>query len=141
VLGDPTEGALKVAAAKAHLDPVRLEARFARVGEVPFSSERKLMSTAHADDEQPQRVLLMTKGAPDVLLARCTREQTGDAESALTAGRRAEILTSIDRLAGQALRTMGLAYRVLPAAVLPHAGAEQELVWLGVAGMIDPAAA
>jgi len=138
VLGDPSEGALKVAAAKAGLETVRLEARFARVSEVPFSSERKLMSTAHADSEQPERVLLMTKGAPDVLLARCTHEQSGDAERALTAARRSEIQASIDRLAGQALRTIGLAYRVLPAAARPQAKAEQELVWLGVAGMIDP---
>jgi Ca2+-transporting ATPase len=138
VLGDPTEGALKVAAVKARLDSVRLEARFARVGEVPFSSERKLMSTAHADDEQPQRVLLMTKGAPDVLLARCTHEQRGDAERALGTARRAEIQASIDRLAAQALRTMGLAYRVLPAEAQAQAEAERELVWLGVAGMIDP---
>ena len=140
VLGDPLEAALKVAAAKAGLDPARLEARFARIGEVPFSSERKLMSTAHADSEQPDRVVLMTKGAPDLLLARCTREQDGDAESALTDARRAEIRASIDRLAGQALRTIGLAYRVLPAAARLHVKAEQEqnLVWLGVAGMIDP---
>ena len=138
VLGDPSEGALKVAAAKAGLETERLEARFARVGEVPFSSERKLMSTAHADSEQADRVLLMTKGAPDLLLERCTHEQSGDAESALTATRRAEIRASIDRLAGQALRTIGLAYRVLPAAAQPQPKAEQELVWLGVAGMIDP---
>ena len=140
VLGDPSEGALKVAAAKAGLDPARLEARYARVGEVPFSSERKLMSTAHADSEQAGRVLLLSKGAPDVLLARCTHEQSGDAETALSAARRAAIQASIERLAGQALRTIGLAYRVLPAAAPPQAYAaqEQELVWLGVAGMIDP---
>ena len=138
VLGDPLEAALKVAAAKAGLDPARLEARFARIGEVPFSSERKLMSTAHADSEQPDRVVLMTKGAPDLLLARCTREQDSDAESALTDARRAEIQAAIDRLAGQALRTIGLAYRALPAAARLRAEAEQELVWLGVAGMIDP---
>ena len=138
VLGDPSEGALKVAAAKAGLEAGRLEARFARVGEVPFSSERKLMSTAHADSEQPERLLLMTKGAPDVLLARCTREQCGAAENALDAARRAEIHASIERLAGQALRTIGLACRALPAAAQPQAEQEQELVWLGVAGMIDP---
>ena len=138
VLGDPLEGALKVAAAKAGIEAAPIGARFARVGEVPFSSERKLMSTAHADGERPERLLLMTKGAPDVLLARCTHEQRGDTESALTAARRAEIQSSIDRLAGQALRTIGLAYRVLPPAAQPRAQAEQQLVWLGVAGMIDP---
>ena len=138
VLGDPLEGALKVAAEKAGIEAAPLEARFARIGEVPFSSERKLMSTAHADCERPERLLLMTKGAPDVLLARCTHEQRGDTESALTAARRADIQSSIDRLAGQALRTIGLAYRVLPPAAQPQAQAEQQLAWLGVAGMIDP---
>jgi len=138
VLGDPSEGALKVAATKAGLEPARFEARFARVGEVPFSSERKLMSTAHTDSEQPDCIVLMTKGAPDVLLARCTREKIGDTESSLTAARRGEIQDATDRLAGRALRTIGLACRVLPAATPAHAQAEQELVWLGVAGMIDP---
>jgi Ca2+-transporting ATPase len=85
VLGDPTEGALKAAAMKAGLDAERIEARFARVGEIPFSSERKLMSTAHRDSERPDRAVLMAKGAPDVLLARCTHEKVGDAERPLCA--------------------------------------------------------
>ena len=140
VLGDPTEGALKVAAMKAGLDAPTLEERFARVGEIPFSAERKLMSTAHADSEAPDRFVLMAKGAPDVLLARCTHEKVGDAERALTAGRRAEIRAAVDRLAGEALRTLGLAQRILPAAIAtrPHKAAEEALVWLGVVGMIDP---
>jgi Ca2+-transporting ATPase len=140
VLGDPTEGALKVAALKAGVDPARIEVRFARVGEIPFSAERKLMSTAHTDRERPGHAVLMTKGAPDVLLARCTHEKAGDAERALSEERRAAIQASIERLAAEALRTLGLAYRVLPGtdvARLP-AEAEEELVWLGVAGMIDP---
>jgi len=140
VLGDPTEGALKVAAMKGGLDPMRLETRLARVGEIPFSSERKLMSTLHADLESPDRALLMTKGAPDVLLARCTHERIVDTERALTAERRAEIRAAIDGLAGEALRTLGLAYRLLPLAAatrLPE-DAEEELTWLGVAGMMDP---
>ena len=69
VQGDPTEGALIVAARKAGLEAEALDARFDRVGEVPFSSERKLMSTIHTDAEQQQRLLVITKGAPDVLLA------------------------------------------------------------------------
>jgi Ca2+-transporting ATPase len=140
VLGDPTEGALKVATMKAGLDPERLEASFPRVGEIPFSSERKLMSTAHTDRTHGERAVLMAKGAPDVLLARCTREQVGDAERPLTAERRAEIQAAIDRLAGEALRTLGLAYRALPPALvtLLHEEAEEDFVWLGVAGMMDP---
>jgi Ca2+-transporting ATPase len=138
VTGDPTEGALRVAATKAGLDPARLEARFERVGELPFSAERKLMSTAHADRERDGRVVLMTKGAPDVLLARCTRERVGAAERTLTADRRAEILAGVERLAGDALRTLGLATRELPGVPPDGGDVERELVWLGVAGMIDP---
>ena len=81
--GDPTEGALLVAARKAGLSAEALDARLPRVGEVPFSSERKLMSTIHRDTEQQDRGIVFTKGAPDVLLARCTLR----ARRATTGGR------------------------------------------------------
>src|SRR4029079_14617067 len=84
VHGDPTEGALGGAGRKAGLMADVLTGRFARVGELPFSSERKLMSTLHTDAESEGRVLLFTKGAPDVLLARCTQERVGDARRPLT---------------------------------------------------------
>src|SRR5690606_24389584 len=71
VQGDPTEGALIVAARKAGLTEEALDARFERIGEVPFSSERKLMSTVHTDAEQQTQLMAATKGAPDVLLGRC----------------------------------------------------------------------
>ena len=140
VLGDPTEGALKVAAIKAGHDPARLDARLPRVGEVPFSAERKRMSTAHADAAEPGGALLIAKGAPDMLLARCTHELVGDAARALDAARRAAIQAATDALAAEALRTLGLAERRLPAAAAAQlrADAEGELVWLGVVGMIDP---
>ena len=141
VVGDPTEGALKVAAIKAGISPAHMHLHFARVGEIPFSSERKLMSTAHTHaTEKGGPTTLFVKGAPDVLLARCRAEQVNDSERLLTNARRREIQDSINALADEALRTLGLAYRLLPpdeAAAL-HPGAEEELVWLGVVGMIDP---
>jgi Ca2+-transporting ATPase len=106
VQGDPTEGALIVAARKAGLEADALAARFARVPEVPFSSDRKLMSTVHTDAERRERLLAFTKGAPDVLLARCPWEQVGEERRPLDAERRTRILQSIEELAGEALRTL-----------------------------------
>ena len=141
VVGDPTEGALKVAALKAGLSPDRLHSRFARVGEIPFSSERKLMSTAHTHVTKAEAVTtLFVKGAPDMLLARCCAEQVGDSERPLTNARRMAIQHLIDALADEALRPLGIAHRLLPddLAKALHPSAEEELVWLGMVGMIDP---
>ena len=84
VQGDPTEGALLVAARKCGLNSDALDKRLPRVGEVPFSSERKLMSTLHRDLEQQARGIVFTKGAPDVLLTRCSFEVPGDGRRPLT---------------------------------------------------------
>jgi P-type Ca2+ transporter type 2C len=144
VQGDPTEGALLVAARKAGVQTEALEARLPRVSEVPFSSERKLMSTVHRDTEQQDRGIVFTKGAPDVLLSRCSRELAGDERRPLTPERRLEILQINDQLAGQALRTLGVAGRWLPGDVLashadrPDESVEQDLVFAGLIGMIDP---
>jgi Ca2+-transporting ATPase len=142
VQGDPTEGALIVAARKAGLERERLHQRFARVGEVPFSSERKLMSTLHTDAEIEGRVLLFTKGAPDVLLTRCTCELVGDEWRPLTDRRRGEILAANDALAGRALRTLGVAFRAAVDGTLTRGDigeqVERDLVFAGLIGMIDP---
>ena len=142
VQGDPTEGALIVAARKVGLDIERLEARFARVGEVPFSSERKLMSTIHADTLKREQLLVFTKGAPDVLLMRCSREFVGGEARPLDQARREQILRSCEELAGEALRTLGVAYRPLAGGAFDTMAMderiEQDLVFAGVIGMIDP---
>ncbi len=142
VQGDPTEGALIVAARKAGLAEKALGARFERVGEIPFSSERKLMSTIHADAERQAALRTFTKGAPDVLLARCSHELVGEEVRPLTGQRRADILSSNEALAGEALRTLGVAFRSLPAREGrsdPSDGdVEHDLVFLGLIGMMDP---
>ncbi len=142
VQGDPTEAALVVAARKAGLADEALDARFVRVGEVPFSSERKLMSTVHSDAERKERLLVFTKGAPDVLIARCSHEMVGDTKRPLDDARRSEILKLNESLAGEALRTLGVAGRQLSANALEKGevdhSVEQELVFLGLIGMIDP---
>lgn len=142
VQGDPTEGALIVAARKVGLADEMLDARYDRIGEVPFSSERKLMSTVHTDSEREEHIQVFTKGAPDVLLGRCNRERVGNTTRPLTPERRAEILTSNEELASEALRTLGVAARSLPAEgfepedIGEHV--EKDLVFVGLIGMIDP---
>ncbi len=142
VHGDPTEGALIVAARKAGLTDEALSERFRRVGEVPFSSERKLMSTLHADRDREGRLRVFTKGAPDVLLPRCTHELVGDRTRPLDERRRAEIRATNEALAAQALRTLGVAFRTqLPEALdagTADEAMEQDLVFVGLVGMIDP---
>jgi len=142
VQGDPTEGALLVAARKAGLTDEALDARFRRIGEVPFSSERKLMSAVYTDAEHGERILVFTKGAPDVLLARCTHELVGDGLRPLTEARRAEILRTNDALAAEALRTLAVASRALPADAFSGDGVDQhveeELAFAGLIGMLDP---
>jgi Ca2+-transporting ATPase len=86
VQGDPTEGALIIAARKAGLEDEALDARFERVGEVPFSSKRKLMTTIHTDAQRQERLLVFTKGAPDILLARCSNGTGGRREPAPDSG-------------------------------------------------------
>src|SRR5690606_33667539 len=125
-------------------DERTLDARFPRVGELPFSSARKMMSTLHRDVERSGRTLVFTKGAPDLVLARCTQELVGDEPRPLDAARRAAIEASTDELAAGAMRTLAIAMRTLPEAVDPgQAGAagdavETGLCFLAVVGIIDP---
>ncbi|MFV9504666.1 MAG: cation-translocating P-type ATPase [Oscillochloridaceae bacterium umkhey_bin13] len=143
IQGDPTEGALIVAARKADLTEADLTARFTRVGEVPFSSERKLMSTIQTDLERPAHLIVFTKGAPDILLEHCQEEWHATGSQPLSAERRAQILATNAELGTAALRTLGIAFRTLPPP-LPEDPAtldeqiEQQLVFLGLVGMIDP---
>ncbi len=145
VQGDPTEGALLVAARKAGLEKEALDARFERVGEIPFSSLRKLMTTVHtdADAQMHERLLVFTKGAPDLLLECCSSELVGEEAKPLTDERRTAILKQNEELASEALRSLGVAFRSLPADALEikevDESLEQDLVFAGLIGMIDPA--
>ncbi len=126
--GDPTEVALVEAARTEGLDKAQLEQETPRRGEVPFDSDRKLMSTVHALPQGGFRVCV--KGAPDVLLSRC----------ALPEGEKRAALAANDAMAQQALRVLGVAERrleTLPAALTPET-LEQNLTFLGLMGMMDP---
>jgi Ca2+-transporting ATPase len=142
ILGDPTEASLIVAARKAGLEAEQLKRRFARVGEVPFSAQRRLMSTVHTDAATEGRMLVFTKGAPDVLLERCTHELVGEQHRPLSPERRRQILEANDALTGRALRTLGVAFRAsIDGSLTPGdigADLERDLVFAGLVGMMDP---
>src|SRR5690606_23934964 len=142
VQGDPTEGALIVAARKSGFIDEVLSARFERIAELPFSSERKLMSTIHRDARRAELLLSFTKGAPDVLLARCTQEEVGEEKRPLTEERRAEIARANEALASEGMRTLGVALRLIPRDAFSRENVdehiEEDLVFLGLIGMIDP---
>ena len=137
IQGDPTEAAFLVAEQKLGIQEERLS-RYRRVAEIPFSSERKMMTTVDEDDAEAG-VVIVTKGAPDVLLDRCTREYRAGSEIDLTPERREQILASVDSLADQALRTLAVAYRRTEAIDdVEEEHLENDLIMVGVVGLIDP---
>ncbi len=158
IVGDPTEGALIVAAAKAGALHVDIDEAYPRENEVPFDSERKRMITIHDvrepspedpspfyDKEHLHWDVIAVKGAPDVVLDLCTRYQTSNDESkSLDEAARARILEANDAMTRDALRVLGMAYRTVPE-VPENSGSldteelEKDLVFVGLAGMIDPA--
>jgi Ca2+-transporting ATPase len=131
VRGDPTEGALVVAAAKAGLEKRDLDADFPRVNEIPFSSETKRFTTLH---ETPQSVVAYAKGAPEVILESCTQQLSAAGPTALDGDERQALLAAAQQMAGEALRVLAVARR--SDATLETA--EREMTFLGLVGMIDP---
>ena len=131
VKGDPTEGALVVAAAKAGLDKAELDARFPRIGEIPFTSETKRMTTLHASNGD---AIAYAKGAPEIILDGCNRLLTEHGEMELTDAAEEIIVAAAGQMAGEALRVLALASK--PSATLQNA--EQGMIFLGLVGMIDP---
>ena len=137
VTGEPTEAALVRWAVAQGLSPSALRAQYPRVAEAPFDSERKRMSTLHADGSS---VVQYTKGAPDVLLPLCDRIWIDGRAEPMTDAHRAEIAARNHAMTGSALRVLAAAmrtYDALPGDTSP-AALEQHLCFLGLAGMIDP---
>jgi Ca2+-transporting ATPase len=131
VKGDPTEGALVVAAAKAGLDKVDLDAQYPRVNEIPFTSETKRMTTLH---KVGQNVIACSKGAPEVILDSCTKQLTDKGETPLDSEGRKAILEIARQMAGEALRVLAIASKTGAS----FESAEREMTFLGLVGMIDP---
>ena len=139
IQGDPTEAAFLVAEVKLGTRD-RRAGRFRRVGEIPFTSERKLMTSLESDAQRSGRIAVITKGAPDVLLGRCSRVQVGDRTEPLDESWRRRILHDVERLSDEAFRTLAVAYRPLETATPPELdeSLEQDLVYAGMVGIIDP---
>ena len=139
IQGDPTEAAFLVAERKLGVTERRVR-RFERVAEIPFTSERKRMSTIEKDHEQGDSQVLITKGAPDVLLGRCTRVRIGTDVVELTDVIRQRILADVAELSSDALRTLAVAYRPLieGETAKPSEDLEQDLIFVGTVGIIDP---
>lgn len=142
VVGDPTEGALLAAAAKAGVDPAAIERNAPKVGEIPFDSERKRMSVLRrvATADGRAVVALTVKGAPDVVLARCSAIRDANSVRPLTETDRESIHHELAAFADRALRVLAAAERDLPAMPeqLDPEIVERNLTWLGLAGMVDP---
>jgi P-type Ca2+ transporter type 2C len=137
LVGDPTEGALLVAARKGGLDLEEELVVRPRVGELPFDPDRKRMSTVHTG---PEGTTLRCKGAPQELLGRCTRIRVRGEDVPLDEAWRERVLAANDELARASMRVLGVAVRQLPegAAGWSADALEQDLTLLGLVGMLDP---
>lgn len=154
-VGDPTEVSLIVAARKVKAD--RKYANYTRIGEIPFTSDRKRMAVVAQDNADAGRLTVFAKGAPDVLLGYCSRIAVNGAVRPMTQGDRQQILAAVERLSAEAYRTLGQAYRQLgtaslaavPGVRINAAGhvadiadqsdvLESDLIWVGMVGIIDP---
>ena len=131
IKGDPTEAALVVAAGKAGIVKSELDSQFPRVAEIPFTSESKRMTTLH---KTPDGTVAFAKGAPEIMLDCCIRQMNETGGFELRGATRAEILDAAQEMAGEALRVLAVAYK--PQATIKDA--EQNMVFLGLVGMIDP---
>jgi len=160
IVGDPTEGALLALAGKGQIDPIHWREHLARLGEVPFTSERKRMSVIVSDEQailaqqQPQVAallqrfadreaahpkLLFSKGSPELVLERCTHHLTNGDRPSLTDSDRQEILQQNNQMASRGLRVLGVAYKPISSRANPTdwEAEEDDLVWLGLVGMLD----
>ncbi|WP_206911704.1 calcium-translocating P-type ATPase, PMCA-type [Enterococcus sp. DIV0840] len=138
LIGDPTETALVQYGLDHDFNVIEKVAAEPRVAEIPFDSDRKLMTTVHqlADG----KFLVAVKGAPDELLKRCNQALLNGQTPAMDDKQRQEILTTNTKLAKQALRVLGMAYKIVEAvpAEMDSDLVEKDLVFAGLVGMIDP---
>ncbi len=134
IVGDPTEGAMVVLSHKAGMVKDQWEKKYPRLQEIPFDSDRKLMSTFHNIDD---KTVMYTKGAPDELLRRCISIDLNGTVEELSEEKRQEILAANQGFAEDALRVIGAAYKQVEQVDISFE-AENDLIFVGLVGMIDP---
>lgn len=134
--GDPTEVALVRAALDSGIDKDSVDARYRRVREIPFDSDRKLMSVVCR--ATGGELFLFAKGAPEIILARCKRILIADRERDITQDDKEIIMRECRNMTSKALRVMGFAYRTVTPGNLWSDKIEEELVFVGLAGLTDP---
>lgn len=135
IIGDPTEGSLIVSGAKIGLDHDELNKQFPRVDEIPFSSERKRMSTVHRDG---RTFLVASKGAPDVLLEHCDKVIVNGKPVKMTDKHRKAIQQANIKMARDALRVLAFAYKEAKTHPKDAKNVEKDLIFVGLQGMMDP---
>lgn len=133
ITGDPTEAALLVSAIKAGFDDEKMRALWPRINEVPFDSDRKMMSTINTN-QKTGKTLVFTKGAPERVLEKCDRIMINGRIRPLNSNDRKKILAQNIEYAKQALRVLGFAFKPQTG----HTKIEDKLIFLGLQGMIDP---
>lgn len=140
VMGDPTEGALITFASKMNIDKANANTQYPRIQEIPFDSTRKMMSTFHNNFIEGKTVSF-TKGAPDIILERCTKILKDGKVVDITEADRKAIADKNSEFASSALRVLSYAFRIhdtMPAE-LTSDSIENEMIFVGLTGMIDPA--
>ncbi len=135
IKGDPTEGALVVAGAKYGISQEEANKDCPRIDEIPFSSERKRMTTIHRENGGH---FAYSKGAPEIILDACSRIMINGKDRQMTEKDREQVLDAARSMAGDALRVLGLAYQPIPEKPERKEDAERGMVFVGLAGMIDP---
>lgn len=134
--GEATEAALLVAGAKAGLTQEQLNSTYNRIGEIPFDSDRKCMSVIC--ESKKGETFVFTKGAPDIIIEKCTKLYSSTGVRELSKEDKRLILKKNDELAKDALRVLGVAYKKLSSKKYDNRHVEEELIFVGLIGMIDP---
>ncbi len=135
IIGDPTEGAIVVAAKKAGIDFNDARSTYPRLFEIPFSSETKKMTTVHKIDG---RTFAFTKGAPEIVIENCTTIFSSGKEEPLTAEGKNKVFEIGEKLSSKALRVLAIAYKELKGSKDYDESSQNEMTFLGIVGMIDP---